>query len=63
MSEVTAHWVVELNCECPECRNDVDLLDYADFWDGRGSESIPIKGKIETTCPQCGEYITVTGEY
>lgn len=58
-----ATWTIELNCECPKCKECVDLLDYADFWDGRRDEQVPIGGKIETVCPSCGEYIEVIGEY
>ena len=33
-----ATWNASLNCYCPSCDEYVDLLDYADFWDGRNLE-------------------------
>jgi len=28
--------LLRLDCECPSCKEDVDLLRYPDFWSGRG---------------------------
>lgn len=33
-----AFWEIYLHCECPGCHEDVDLLDYDDFWHGRKFE-------------------------
>lgn len=35
-----ATWDISLDCECPGCKEYVDLLDFADFWDGRSIEPI-----------------------
>jgi len=67
VAAVTATWVVELNCTCPKCGEDVDLLDYADFWDGRQLD-VPEHGTdrskgVEVMCPDCGHEFAVDCEY
>jgi len=62
-----ATWHVSLDCDCPKCDEYVDLLDYADFWDGRTLE-IAEHGTdnstgVEVTCPKCGHEFTVNCEY
>lgn len=64
---ITATWTVELNCECPNCKEYVNLLDYPDFWDGRHLD-IPEHGTerskgVEVMCPECGHEFTVDCEY
>jgi len=34
MANVIATWTVELNCNCPQCKDYVDLLSEGDLWDG-----------------------------
>ena len=63
MADVTATWIVELNCHCPNCEEYVNLLDYADFWDGRKLE-IPEHGTdrskdVEAQCPKCDHEFSV----
>lgn len=67
MADTFATWSVSLDCECPACKEDVDLLDYADFWDGRRLD-IPEHGterskNVEVVCPKCGHDFTVELEY
>ena len=53
-----ATWIIQLNCKCPHCDNHVDLLDYADFWDGRkiaaGEHGTERTENMEVVCPECG---------
>lgn len=55
---IAATWCISLDCTCPGCKEYVNLLDYADFWDGR-KLSVPEHGTerskgIEVVCPECG---------
>jgi endogenous inhibitor of DNA gyrase (YacG/DUF329 family) len=63
----TATWSIELNCECPHCAEWVNLLDYADFWDGRslgvGEHGTERSKGVEVTCPECGKDFEVDCEY
>lgn len=57
VSRPTAWWSVELNCDCPACKEHVDLLDFPDFWDGRRLD-IPEHDTerstaVNVTCPEC----------
>lgn len=59
----SAQWYVELRAECPNCKQDVDLLDAPDFWDGRQLD-IPEHGtensnNLEVDCPECGHQFRV----
>lgn len=56
-SSIQAQWEVELNCYCPECNQFVNLLEAADFWDGRKLD-IPehdteYSNNLEVNCPEC----------
>lgn len=67
VSRPTAWWTVELNCDCPSCKEHVDLLDYSDFWDGRRLD-IPEHDTerstaVEVTCPECGHDFEVDLAY
>ena len=57
MDTVYATWTVELNCDCPRCGEFVNLLDYADFWDGRSLDiaehGTPRSKEVGVTCPEC----------
>ncbi len=69
MSEpVTATWSIELHCECPKCEEYVDLLEYPDFWDGRGDMAIgehhtDQTRNMDVSCPKCGCEFKVDCEY
>ena len=54
MGNVQATWSASLDCECPACKHEVDLMNYADFWDGRGDLQISqaVEG-LEVVCPIC----------
>ena len=57
---VKATWSASLDCECPSCGEDVDLMDEPDFWDGRGDLEIAqeVKG-LQVWCPKCGHEFEV----
>lgn len=67
MADITAGWSVSLTCECPACKEFVDLLDYPDFWDGRRLEiaehDTPASTDVAVVCPQCSHEFTVDLEY
>ena len=62
-----ATWHVSLDCECPKCGEDVDLLSYADFFDGRtiqiAEHNTPATKDMEVVCPKCGHEFTVDCEW
>lgn len=54
----TASWAIHLFCNCPECKQLTDLLDYADFWDGGrafeiGEHDTENTKAVEVVCPEC----------
>lgn len=67
MSDNKASWTVELNTDCPNCKEHVNLLDYVDFWDGRRLEiaehGTERSTDVEVVCPECGHEFTVDLEY
>lgn len=67
MSNTKACWRVELNCECPKCKQDIDLLDYVDFWDGLsleiGESGTERSENMPVVCPGCYEEFCVDLEY
>lgn len=63
MEPVEASWTVELNCDCPKCGEYVNLLDYADFWDGRRALDVGFNtddGSEEVVCPECSHEFEIT---
>ena len=67
MSTITATWNISLTCDCPHCKEHVDLLDFCDFWDGRqldiGEHGTERSKAVEVSCPECGEDFTAELEY
>lgn len=67
MSENKATWIIELNTECPNCKEWADLLDYGDFWDGRkldiAEHGTERSTDVEVICPECNHVFTVDLEY
>lgn len=67
MSTLTARWSISLNTECPACKEDVDLLDADDFWEGRRFEVVEhgtdrTRG-VRVICPKCDHKFNVDFEY
>lgn len=64
---VTATWIIRLNCHCPCCNEYVDLLEYPDFWDGRqlvvAEHGTERSQDMEVVCPECYKTFTVRCEY
>lgn len=67
MSEHKATWGVELNAECPNCKEEAVLLDYVVFWDGRqldiAEHDTEISTDVEVICPVCRHEFIVDLEY
>lgn len=68
MEAKRALWDIHLFTECPHCEEEVDLLDFADFWDGHTEIKIGEFGTKKTTdvevdCPDCDGVFFVTMEY
>ena len=63
-----ATWNVSLNCECPKCKEYIDLMEAPNFWDGHSSLEISEHGTetskgVEVVCPECQHEFTVDCEY
>jgi len=66
MPNPTAYWSISLNVECPNpnCGQHVDLLEYADFWDGREHpQPAERMENVEVVCPKCAHEFTVTTDF
>lgn len=62
-SPICAHWLVELNCDCPKCGESVNLLDSPDFWDGRKLEIAERAEGVDVQCPECDHEFEVETYY
>ncbi len=66
-SKITALWWISLFCDCPSCEVSVDLLEDADFWDGRnldiGEHGTERSRGVEVVCPDCDHEFKVDLEY
>lgn len=67
--KTTATWNIELNCECPHCKEWVDLLEHADFWDAH-HDSLEVaehgtkrSRDLQVTCPKCNRDFSADLEY
>lgn len=54
MSNVEAHWHVNLLVDCPECEEIIDLMDNDSFTDGTHSYVLESQNNIPVECPECG---------
>lgn len=63
----TATWNIELMCDCPHCKEYVNLLNYCDFWDDRQLDicewGTDRSTNVEVICPECEEEFVVDLEY
>ena len=57
MDKPTATWSMYIWVKCPHCKQEVDLLDAPDFWDGRNGD-IFNADEITECCPLCDFEIT-----
>lgn len=64
---VEATWWISLDADCPACSENVDLLDAADFWDGRnlniGEHGTARTEAVEVRCPNCDHEFEVKTVY
>lgn len=60
VEKIEAVWSASLDCECPACKEEVDLMEEPDFWDGKPELQIAqdVKG-LEVVCPKCGHEFEV----
>lgn len=62
-----ATWSISLDCECPHCEQEVDLLDASDFWDGAqfqvGEHGTEKTKNVTVYCPNCLEDFNADLEY
>ena len=63
-SWIYANWEVTLTAQCPGCREQVDLMSYPDFWDGRAicvcEAGTKNTTQMDVTCPECLQEFQVT---
>jgi len=53
---IDATWNIELNCVCPHCGKDIDILNGSDIWEWlRDLKLGEEKENVEAYCPECGE--------
>lgn len=64
---VPANWQVHLRCQCPNCLEDIDLIDDPDFWANNTLEicehNTPESNDFDAVCPECGEEFIAELEY
>lgn len=67
MNNPLATWSISLDVDCPGCDGYVDLLAYADFWDGRHLDACEHgtdrSTNVEVVCPECNHEFKVDLEY
>ncbi len=57
---IKAIWTIELNCECPSCKENINLIDSADFfWTHTLSIETIYNNNLEVVCPKCNHEFTV----
>lgn len=65
--KIHAYWSLSLDCDCPRCKEHVNLLDYVDFWGSRKFEACENNTDrsrdVEVVCPECGHEFNVDLEY
>ncbi len=64
---IIATWSISLDCKCPSCEKQVNLLDEVDFWECRHLDlcehGTDRSTGIDVTCPECGHDFDVDLEY
>jgi endogenous inhibitor of DNA gyrase (YacG/DUF329 family) len=66
--KIYATWSFSLDTTCPHCKEDVDLTEADDFWEGKSGIEIPEHDTPRTTdmgvvCPACGKEFMVDCQY
>ena len=69
MAKTKARWSISLDCTCPECEHDYDILETdSDFFSG-DTRIVPIEHgtqqtkDFETICPECEHEFKFDFEY
>lgn len=65
-AETIATWSMSLNCTCPKCQQDIDVMDDPDFWDKpveACEHGTPRTDNLEVTGPAGGHEFEVCCEY
>ncbi|MCP4568994.1 MAG: hypothetical protein GY841_15575 [FCB group bacterium] len=64
---INATWSISLDCNCPECKEDIDLLDGPDFWEMHdfeiGEHETKRTQNVEVICPNCEHEFSVNLSY
>lgn len=64
---IYAQWDLTLTCDCPHCKEFVDLLEYDNFWEGLELKACEHDTKnsknVEVRCPNCHKEFTIDCEY
>lgn len=63
--KTTACWRISLDCDCPHCKEYVDLTDNSDFWHDQdmqvGEHNTMRSRNVKVYCPECyGEFLIDT---
>ena len=66
-AEIEARWDAHLYCDCPNCKERVDLMEADDFWEGRTIEiaehGTEESDALDVKCPACGHQFEVCCEW
>jgi uncharacterized Zn-finger protein len=64
---IIATWTIHLFCDCPQCKDSVDLLDHPEFWLDNtidvGEHYTDKTRGMEVMCPDCGHEFKVDLEF
>lgn len=68
LKKTGAIWHITLNCDCPHCGENVDLLESSNFWEDRknlqvGEHNTPGSCNVDVMCPECGEEFLIDCEF
>lgn len=58
-----AYWYIRLDAICPNCKKEVDLLEYNDFWYYNDIELGQRDHDVDVICPNCEHNFKVDTEY
>ncbi|GKV89310.1 hypothetical protein PEC301619_12920 [Pectobacterium carotovorum subsp. carotovorum] len=59
MENAVGNWSVDLNTECPECGDYIDMNKDDSFTNGEKGYALQRLENIPVTCPECGHEFKV----